>query len=100
MKISVDPFKDVEEQAKVVIEKMRQIIPIRVENVRVEVKVKSEFAAKAYNIIKNHAKIIQEQWLSDGSWSGIIEMAAGLYGSFLEKIGKSTKGNIYTKILK
>lgn len=100
LKISVDPFKEAEEQAKVVIEEMRRLLPIRIENLKVEVQVKSEYAAKAYNIIKNHGKIVKEQWLNDGSWSGIIEMAAGLYGPFIEKMGKATKGTVYSKTMK
>ncbi|MEM2901471.1 MAG: ribosome assembly factor SBDS [Candidatus Bathyarchaeia archaeon] len=100
LKVPIDPFKDVEEQAKAVIDKMRQILPIRVENVKVEVKVNPEFAAKAYNIIKNHARILEEKWLNDGSWSGVVEMAAGLYGPFIEKMGKATKGTVYAKVQK
>lgn len=96
---SIDPFKDAEEQAKDVIKLLRPILPIKTEQVSVSVRVPPEYASKAYGTIKNFGVIKREQWQADGSWFATIEMPAGLYGPFLEKLGSLTRGNIEAKLV-
>ena len=55
--------------------------------------------ARSYGSIKNFGEIRKEEWRADGSWYGIIEMPAGSYASFLNKLGNITKGNGETKVL-
>lgn len=100
IKISIDPFKSVEEQSKDVLEQLRSIIPIKMEQMRIAVKIFPEYVGKAYGMVKNICTITKEEWLFDGSWAGIVEMPAGLYSSFIDKLGKATQGTIQTKILK
>jgi ribosome maturation protein SDO1 len=96
---SIDPFKAVEEQAREVVKLLRQVLPLKMEQVSVSVRVPAEYAAKAYGTVKAMGTIKREEWRADGSWFGIIEMPAGLYGPFLEKIGEVTKGNAEAKIV-
>jgi ribosome maturation protein SDO1 len=100
IKISIDPFKSVEEQSKDVLEKLRLIIPIKMEQMRVAVKIFPEYIGKAYGIVKNLSTVTKEEWLADGAWAGIVEIPAGIYSSFIDKLGKATQGTIQTKILK
>jgi ribosome maturation protein SDO1 len=95
----IDPFKPVEEQAKEIIKLLRQILPLKMEQVSVGVHVPAEYSARAYGTIKGFGTIKKEEWRADGSWYGIIEMPAGLYGPFLEKLGEITKGNGEAKII-
>lgn len=97
---SVDPFKSVEEQANEAIKAIRTILPISVEKVSIAVKIPPEYAGRVYGALKSFGTIKSENWLSDGSLSVILEMPAGLYGPFLEKMGEMTRGNIEVKILK
>jgi len=94
---SIDPFKDTEEQAKDVIKLLRPILPLKVEQIQVQVHIPSEYAAKAYGTVKGYGTIKREEWRADGSWFSIIEMPAGLYGPLLDKIGELTKGNAEAK---
>jgi ribosome maturation protein SDO1 len=96
---SLDPFKPTEEQAREVIKLLRQVLPLKIEQVSVSVHIPAEYAAKAYGTVKAHGTIKREEWRSDGSWSGIVEMPAGLYGPFLEKIGQITRGNAEAKVI-
>lgn len=96
---SIDPFKPVEEQAKEIIKLLRSILPLKMEQVSVGVRIPAEYAAKAYGTVKGFGTIKREEWRADGSWYGVLEMPAGLYGPFLEKIGEITKGNAEAKIL-
>jgi len=100
VKYSIDPFKTVEEQAKEIIEELRSIIPIKIEQTRVAVKIFAEHSAKGYGALKNYGTITREEWQADGALVAVIEMPAGVYGPFLERLGKITQGTIQTKILK
>jgi ribosome maturation protein SDO1 len=99
IRLSIDPYKSAEEQAKVVIDELRPILPLKIEQMRIAVKVFAEHAARAYNAFKSFGTVSREEWQSDGSLVAVIEMPAGMYGSFIEKIGKLTQGTIQTKVL-
>jgi ribosome maturation protein SDO1 len=96
---SIDPFKPTEEQAKEIIKLLRPVLPLKMEQVSVSVLIPAEYSAKAYGTIKAFGTIKKEEWRADGSWYGILEMPAGLYGPLLEKLGEVTKGNAEAKII-
>jgi ribosome maturation protein SDO1 len=98
--IHVDPFKSVSEQVKTIIEALRPIIPISIEQVRISVKIPAEKIGKAYGTIRNYGTLEREDWQSDGTWIGIIKLAAGMQNKFYDEINDVTKGNVSTKILK
>ncbi|MCW4033516.1 MAG: ribosome assembly factor SBDS [Candidatus Bathyarchaeota archaeon] len=100
VKMPIDPFKGVEEQSKLFIEQLRTIIPIKMEKMQVAVKIFPEYAGKAYGMVKELGNVVKEEWLLDGSWAAIVEMPAGIYSSFVDKLGKATQGTVQTKILK
>lgn len=95
----IDPFKPTEEQAKEIIKLLRPILPLKTERVSVEVRLPPKYAAKVYGTLKGFGRIKHEEWRGDGSWYGVLEMPAGLYGPFLEKIGENTKGKAEAKMI-
>jgi ribosome maturation protein SDO1 len=95
----IDAHKPVEEQAREIVKLLRPILPLKIEQISVGVHVPAEYSARAYGSIKSFGEIKQEEWRADGSWYGIIEMPAGAYASFLNKLGDITKGNGEAKIL-
>ncbi|MDW8023596.1 MAG: ribosome assembly factor SBDS [Nitrososphaerota archaeon] len=96
---SIDPFKSIEEQAREIVKLLRQVLPLKMEQVSVSVHIPAEYAARVYGTLKAFGTIKREEWRADGSWSGILEMPAGLYGPFLDKIGALTKGNAEAKMI-
>jgi ribosome maturation protein SDO1 len=100
IRLVIDPFKPAEEQAKAVIEELRTLLPIKIDKMKVAVKVFPEHAAKAYGSIKGFGTITKEEWQADGSLVALVEMPAGLYGSFIDRLGKLTQGTVQTKVLK
>lgn len=96
---SIDPFRDVEEQAREIIKFLRPILPLKMEQVSVAVRIPPEHASKAYGTVKGFGVIKREQWQADGSWSATVEMPVGLYGPFLEKLGNITRGNLEAKMV-
>jgi ribosome maturation protein SDO1 len=97
---SIDPSKGVEEQSKDIIKLLRPIIPLKMEKIVVEVHVPAEHASKVYGTVKGFGTLKRDQWQADGSWSAAVEMSAGSYGHFLDKLGKMTRGNIEAKLVK
>ncbi len=95
----IDPYKPVEEQAKEIVKLLRPILPLKIEQVTVAVKIPSQYSARAYGAIKTLGTIKREEWRGDGSWYGEIELPAGTYASLLNKLGDVTKGNGEAKII-
>jgi ribosome maturation protein SDO1 len=95
----IDPHKPVEEQARDIVKLLRPILPLKIEQMSLGVRIPAEYSVRAYGSIKNFGTIKQEEWRADGSWYGIIEMPAGAYVSFLNKLGEITKGSGEAKII-
>jgi ribosome maturation protein SDO1 len=95
----IDPFRPMEEQAKDIIKLLRPILPLKMEQLQVSVTIPAEHAARAYGAIKTVGTIRREEWRADGSWHGVVEMAAGSYAPFLDKLGNVTKGAGEAKIV-
>src|SRR3989442_1079626 len=99
IRISIDPYKSAEEQAKQVIEDLRPVLPIKMEQMRIAVKVFPEHAARAYNAFKSFGTVTREEWQPDGALVAVLEMPAGMYGSFTDRVSKMTQGTIQMKVL-
>ncbi len=95
----IDPFKPMEEQSREIVKLLRPILPLKMEQVSVGARIPAEYSAKAYGTIKAFGTIKREEWRADGSWYGVLEMPAGLYAPFLEKLGEITKGSGEAKII-
>jgi len=95
----IDPFKPVEEQAKDIIKLLRPILPLKIEQISVAVQIPAMYSARAYGGIKGLGSIKREEWRTDGSWYGVLEIPAGLYAPLLEKLGDLTKGSGEAKII-
>jgi ribosome maturation protein SDO1 len=100
IRYTIDAHKPVEEQAREIVKLLRPILPLKIEQLAVAVRVPAAYSARSYGALKNFGEIKQEEWRADGSWYGIIEMPAGAYASFLNKLGDITKGNGEAKIVK
>jgi len=99
IRYSIDPYKPVEEQARDIVKLLRPILPLKIEQISVSVHIPVEYAARVYGAMKSFGVIKREEWRVDGSWFGIIEMPAGSYASFLNKLGDVTKGSGEAKIV-
>ena len=100
MRVVIDPFKSGEAQAREVIDALRPVLPLRIENLRIAIKIPPEHAPRVKGVAKEFGTISNEEWQSDGSWIAVVEMPAGLHAPFLERLGKLTQGNYQTRMLK
>lgn len=99
-KVHIDPFKPVDIQVNEILDKLKPIIPIRFEKLKIAVKLSGENYGRTYGDITGFGKITKEEWQKDGSWIGIVEIPAGLQSEFFDKLNRKTKGEVETKIIK
>lgn len=99
-KMNVDPFKGLDEQVKTAMKALRPVIPIRFEELRLAIKIPSDYASRAYGDIRAAATIEKDEWQSDGSWICIIRIPAGIQNDIYDLINKVSKGDAEVKILK
>lgn len=89
----IDPFKKPEDQTKKIIESLRKILPLKSENLQLLVTIPPQFSASSYNVLKNIGELKDEKWLQDGSLRVIVEINAGIKGTFVERMNSVTKGS-------
>ncbi len=99
-KLHIDPIKSVEEQVPRVLEALRPLLPISMEKVKVAIKLPASHAGRAYGEIRSYGEVIREEWQTDGSWIGVVEVPAGLQGELFDRLNERTHGNVDTKIVK
>ncbi len=99
-KVKIDVMKSAEEQVDDIVKKIQTVIPIRMEQVELAIKIPTSFTAKGYNIVAQMAQIKKEEWQSDGSWVSVVSLPAGLQMELIDKLNKLTHGRVQTKLLK
>ena len=98
-RVHIDGFKEAASQVEEVMKALRPIIPLKVERVRVAVKVPAEHAQRIYGTLKGYG-IQKEEWARDGSLIVVLEMPAGMQGEFYDRINRATAGGAETKLMK
>jgi ribosome maturation protein SDO1 len=99
-KVHVDPFRPVDQQVQEVIAKLRPLLPIRLDVVKVRVKLPAQHYPRVIGDLKGLGRLMDEQWLGDGSWSGVLEIPAGVQTELYEKLNARTKGAAETALVK
>jgi len=99
-KISLDEHHSIEEQFDEIIGKLQPIIPIRIEQKVLTVKIPASYVGKSNNIIRNNSKILKEEWNFDGSWTVKIEIPAGFQHEMIDKLNAITRGEVTIDIEK
>ncbi len=99
-RVSIDPFKDVNEQAKAVIEQIRTIIPLKSERVKLAVRTPAQYSGQAIGVLKGFGEILKEEWGQDGGLSVVLEVPAASQPSLLDRLGAVTKGSAQVTLVK
>ncbi|MGI0070864.1 MAG: ribosome assembly factor SBDS [Thermoplasmata archaeon] len=99
-KVHVDPFRPVDAQVQEVLAKLRPILPIRLDVVKVRVRLPAQHYPRVIGDLKGFGRLMDEQWLGDGSWSGVLEIPAGMQTELYQKLSARTKGAAETALVK
>ena len=81
---SVDPFKRLEEQVKDAIAKLKPLIPLSFESVRLAFKVPGSAYGSVSQLLRSYQQ--KEGWLEDGSWACVVECPAGMKGELIGQV--------------
>jgi ribosome maturation protein SDO1 len=96
-RVHIDPFKPADEQMKIVIDALRPILPIKTEDIIIELVFPARYAGGAYGVVHRFGEIVKDMWLNDGSWMVHVKVPAGLQGEFYDDINKFTHGDVRVK---
>ncbi|MCI4322776.1 MAG: ribosome assembly factor SBDS [Thermoplasmata archaeon] len=99
-KVHIDPFRSVDLQVQEVIQKLRPLLPIRLDTARVRIRLRAQDYPKVIGEIKGLGRLSDEQWMPDGAWSGVLEIPAGVQTELYEKLNARTKGAAETTLVK
>lgn len=97
-RVHIDPMRRAEEQVAIALKAIKPIIPIKLEKVRIAIRIPAQYAPKMYGLLREY-KLMKEEWGRDGSMLAMVEMPAGMQGEFYERLNKLTSGSAETKIV-
>jgi ribosome maturation protein SDO1 len=99
-KVHIDPFRPVDAQVQEVLTKLRPLLPIRLDTVKVRLRVPAQHYPRVIGEVKGLGHLVSEEWLSDGAWSAVIEIPAGVQTELYELLSARTKGAAETALVK
>ena len=95
--ISIDN-RPVNAQVMKIIQKLREIIPIKIESKRLNLNIPPEYTGMVYGLLQDFKE--KEEWMNNGSLVCIINIPSGLVMEFYDKINSISHGNIIVEELK
>ena len=98
-RVSVDPQKGVDDQVKDIVEKLRSIIPLKSENLSLEITIPAQFASQSYAVLKSVGSLKKEEWQNNGSLKAILEIPAAARPNVIDRLGSITKGSATVEVM-
>jgi len=99
-RVSIDPQKNVEEQVKEIVEKLRSIIALKSENLSLEIIIPAQYASQSYAVLKSVGSLKKEEWQNNGSLKAILEIPAAARPNVIDRLGSITKGSASVEVMK
>ncbi|TFH01452.1 MAG: ribosome assembly factor SBDS, partial [Nitrosopumilus sp.] len=99
-RISVEPQKNIDVQVKDIVEKLRSIIPLKSENLSLEIIIPAQFASQSYAVLKSVGSLKNEEWQNNGSLKAILEIPAAARPNVIDRLGSITKGSASVEVMK
>ncbi len=98
-RVSIDPQKNVEEQVKDIVEKLRSIIALKSESLQLEIIIPAQFASQSYAVLKSVGLLKKEEWQNNGSLKAILEIPAAARPNVIDRLGSITKGSATVEVV-
>jgi len=84
-----------EQQMPLVVEKLKTVIPIKIETKKIQITIPAQYTGSAYGILKDFKE--SEEWLANGSLQVVINIPAGMQIDFYDKLNGITHGAVQSK---
>ena len=98
-RVSIDPQKNVDEQVKDIVDKLRSIIALKSENLQLEIVIPAQFASQSYAVLKSVGSLKKEEWQNNGSLKAILEIPAAARPTVIDRLGSITKGSATVEVV-
>lgn len=98
-KVHIDPFKSVDELVSETVKAIRPMIPIKIEEIQIAIKIPAAYTGRVYEI-KNNYEVTKEEWQEDGSFIALLRVPAGMRDELFSFLNAITKGEVQTKVVK
>jgi ribosome maturation protein SDO1 len=98
-RVSIDPQKNVDEQVKEIVEKLRSIIALKSESLQLEIVIPAQFASQSYAVLKSVGSLKKEEWQNNGSLKAILEIPAAARPNVIDRLGSITKGSATVEVI-
>lgn len=100
LKISINPEENFDYILKKVVEKLKTVLSISFEKIRLDVRIPQEYAAHAYSVVKTKFSLSSESWGNDGSVSFEILVVGGQKSDLFSLLNKITSGTALIEEIK
>ncbi len=90
--VNVDPMQSAEDQFEEIVEKLRPILPISLEEKEVAVKIPNEYAGKCYGTLKENATVLEEEW-GDAGFMAKLKLPAGMKEKLVSELQSICHGD-------
>lgn len=87
-----------EQQLAGFIEKLRTVIPIKIETKKIRLIIPARFSGQVYGLLKDHKE--SEEWLANGDLQVVMNLPAGMQLDFYDKLNSVTHGAVVSEELK
>lgn len=87
-----------EQQMLDVLEKIKTIIPIRIDTKRIKLRIPARFSGNVYGLLKDFKE--SEDWLANGDLEAVVAIPAGMQLDFYDKLNSVTHGAVISEEIK
>jgi ribosome maturation protein SDO1 len=84
-----------EQQMPILIEKLKTVIPIKIETKKIKLTIPAQYTGQAYSVLKEYKQ--SEDWLPNGALQVIISIPAGMQLDFYDKLNSITHGAVQSE---
>lgn len=87
-----------EKQMLEVLEKIKTVIPIRIDTKRIKLRIPARFSGQVYGLLKDFKE--SEEWLANGDLETVVAIPAGMQLDFYDKLNGVTHGAVISEEIK
>ncbi|MBE0516037.1 MAG: ribosome assembly factor SBDS [Methanophagales archaeon] len=98
-KVHIDPFKSVDELVNETVKAIRAIIPIKIVEIAIAIKIPAAYTGRVYELKRNF-ELVKEEWQGDGSFIAVVKVPAGMRDELFSFLNRITKGEAQTKVVR
>ena len=88
----------VESQIGEIVDKLRSILPVRLETKKIKITIPSIHTGKVYGVVSQYKE--NEKWLDNGDLEVTVDVPSGLVMDFYDKLNSVTHGSAVTEEIK